>query len=109
MTPMRHRQPNHRITDTSAAITGEYGTHWTSRALRLNYDTLRRRLESRDRRRAPGAPVFVDLVPSSSDATPGGGVAEMIDAEGAVVHVEWTGSGPPDLAALAAAFYGPRS
>lgn len=91
----------------SAKLASAHGLYRTSRALRLNYDTLRRRVESRGER--AGAPVFVDLVPGAGAlGTAGQGVAEMIDVEGSTIHIEWSGGAVPDLAAVAAAFYGTR-
>lgn len=67
---------------TAVELASEHGVHRTSRALQLNYDTLRRRVESRGAMRERSAPVFVDLVAGGGGVAAAKGVAEMIDAEG---------------------------
>lgn len=90
----------------AAELAREHGIHRTSRALRLNYNALRDRVTPRAGGRAPSPPRFVDLAPSSVLGMAGEGVAELMDADGRVVHIEWKGAAAPDLAAVAAAFLG---
>lgn len=101
-----------------------FGLHRTSRALRLDYYSLRRRVEqqatiaadppkkaarrrrARVRRATRLAPTFVEL------ASVAGGcecTAELEDAAGAKMRVHLKGIGMPDLAALSRSFWNPGS
>jgi hypothetical protein len=86
-------------------LAGEYGIGRTSRALRLDYYSLKRRVESTEGRRMPAAPVFVDAIPKAT-VDLGEGVAEFEDASGARIRIEWKGGGAPDLTALTRSFFG---
>ena len=86
-------------------LAAKYGVGRTSRALRLDYYSLKRRVESTEGRRMPAAPVFVDVIPRAP-ADVGEGVAELEDASGARIRIEWKGGGAPDLAALTRTFFG---
>lgn len=56
--------------ETAASLAREHGVHRTSRALRLNYDSLRRRVDGARRatRSTQGAPVFAEVVRSGTDS-----------------------------------------
>ena len=104
----------------AAELAEEHGVHQTSRALRLNDDSLKKRVDAGGAsvtklgvaEEAPRAPVFVDVVP---DVVPdfgidgaSGGVAELQDGRGARMRIEWRGPAP-DFAAAASALFGSRS
>ena len=84
-------------------LAGQFGVHRTAVALGLNGTTLKRHMvdpvgsEGRDE-----GPRFVELSPAAGDAH---GCADLVDAQGGRMRVEWRGS-PPDLAALTSSFFG---
>lgn len=78
-----------------------HGVSPTSRALRLDYKSLRRRVE-----RTPvveEAPAFVELVPGVPAAS-GRTVVEFEDPTGTKMRVGVEGPGAPDLLSLARLF-----
>ena len=84
-----------------------YGIHRTARALRLNNQSLKNRVESVGPGGSPGpeaAPAFWELVPSGPDSVPEFRV-ELEDAHGAKMRVEWKGGEFPDFAALSRSFW----
>lgn len=89
----------------------ESGVHATARRLRLNYYSLKERVESAGRPGAAGPPAFVELVPTG--LRPAGGAAECLieleDPRGATMRISLKGPEPPDLAALSRAFWGPTA
>jgi hypothetical protein len=84
------------------------GVHRTSKALGLDYYSLKKRIElsaSGDRLRSPRATPFVELtVPAKSSGSEC--VLELEDASGAKMRVHLKGVETPDLAALSRAFWG---
>lgn len=91
----------------------EAGVHATARRLRLNYYTLKQRVETARRAGATGAsagPAFVELVPAGrrpADAIEC--VIELADVRGATMRISLKSSALPDLAALSRAFWSPRA
>ena len=84
-----------------------YGIHLTARALRLNNQSLKNRVESVDPGGSPGAevvPAFWELMPSRPDCVPECRV-ELEDAHGAKMRVEWKGGEFPDFAVLSRSFW----
>lgn len=101
---------------------GAFGLHRTSRALRLDYYSLKRRAEKQSTiatdppqkaakrcRLAAGpatrlASTFIELAPvaGACECT-----VELEDAVGSTMRVHWKGVGMPDLAALSRSFWNP--
>jgi hypothetical protein len=88
------------------------GVHCTARRLRLNYYSLKQRVESVGAVRAldaPPGPAFVEVV--TSPRPPAGAsecVLELADARGATLRIVLKGAGLPDLATLSQLFWGAR-
>jgi hypothetical protein len=103
-------------------MVGEFGLHRTAKALRLDYYSLRKRVERQPRvaadpptevaprrRTTAGpaarlAPTFVELAPVA------GGyecTAELEDAAGSKMRVHLKGLAMPDLVALSRSFWNP--
>ena len=103
----RTRKGHSRIPDSlwAVAVKGarRFGLHPASRALRLDYMVLKRRLEADaagpalPRTGAP--PNFVELLPVGKGARPEC-VVELEDPSGARIRIELNGIAPSDLAAL---------
>jgi hypothetical protein len=111
---------------------GKCGLHRTSRALRLDYYSLKKRVEQQsnavadpaerataDQRRpckhaARSVPAFLELVPPVDHgfAAAGSGpcecTLELEDAAGAKLRVHLKNIATPDLAALSRSFWNPR-
>ena len=91
-----------------------HGIHRTARALRLSYDSLKRRVIA-----APGNgqgggkdhPGFVDIGPAQlmGLSQPTGPVVELSDAEGAKLMIRLTDGSELDMGGLAEAFWSRRS
>jgi hypothetical protein len=126
-----------RIPDAlwSAAVkaAGRCGIHRTSKALRLDYYSLKERVEEqsrissdqakrstadRPRERASGAqhgparavPAFLELAPAGQLAAVPAGcecTLELEDAHGAKMRIQLKAAQPPDLAALSRSFWNP--
>jgi hypothetical protein len=88
----------------AVGLAAEYGIGRVSRALRLDYYSLKRRVESREGAGEAAKPRFVDVIAGSVSV--GEGTAEFEDASGARIRVEWKGGVAPDLAALTRTFFG---
>lgn len=105
----RRRIPD-RLWSSAERLALEYGIHRTSRALRLNYESLKQRLESRGSAvpavSPPATSSFVELIPRGGVAVEG--VVELEDGDGGKMRVEWKGE-TPDLAALSRSFFGTTS
>lgn len=99
-----------RLWSAATELAAEYGVHRTARALRLNYYSLKERLDAKGDPLVT-SPVFVDVEPSGGGAVEGvgEGVAELADANGAMLRIEWRGASSPDLAAVTTAFFGGTS
>ena len=97
---------------------GTYGLHRTAQTLRLDYYTLKRRLEAGGSHRVSGGKVasrhlsdpqavatFVELGrPASGSAREC--ILELADPGGAKIRVHLKGCEAPDLAALSRSFWG---
>ena len=103
----RTRKGHPRIPDSLWAVAVKaarrFGLHPTSRALRLDYMVLKRRLEGDSAgpaspRKAP-APSFVELLPVGKGPRPEC-VVELEDPSGARMRIEFNGIAPSDLAVL---------
>ena len=88
------------------------GVHFTARRLRLNYYSLKQRVEGEGAARALGTqavPAFVEVVTSdrplagSSDC-----VIDLADGRGATMRIAVKSAALPDLAALSHVFWGSR-
>jgi len=95
---------------TSAVkMAGAYGLHRTSKALRVNYYSLKKRMD-REAAAVVGTPkedastAFIELAPplsvGSCDCT-----MELEAPDGAKMRVHVAGAAMPDLAALSRSFY----
>jgi hypothetical protein len=91
-------------------MAGAYGIHRTARALRLDYYSLKERVEATLAATASNASAgaasatFLELPPSawagSCECT-----LELEDVGGATMRVHLKGAAPPDLAALSRSFW----
>jgi len=88
-------------------LAGEYGIHRTAKVLRVDYYSLKERVEGAsvgDRTARAAGTTFVEL---PSAAWPGSGecTLELEDAGGAKLRVHLKGFEAPDLAALSRSFW----
>jgi len=109
----RTRRVRSPIPDTlwtsAVRMAGAYGLHRTAKALRVNYYTLKKRVE-REAAAASNMPdgdpvtTFVELTPS---VAPGSYecTLELEDSSGAKMRVQLKGVAAPDLAALSRSFW----
>lgn len=92
-------------------LAARHGVSRTAIALRVDYYSLKKRLDAQTPPRRVGsgaaAPAFVELPPPSL-ATAGGCVIEFEKASGAKMRIELRGSPLPDLAALSRSFWETR-
>lgn len=107
-----HR-PRSRIPDTLWAVAvrmaGTYGIHPTARALRLDYYSLKERLEQHAAAEAESAEggtagAFLEL-PGPSSVGPCACTVEWEDGAGAKMRLLLQGVASPDLAALSRSFW----
>ena len=108
----RTRKMRSRIPDplwaSAVKLAAEYGIHRTAKALRVDYYSLKKRVEEATGGNGPAGAAgatFVELPPA---AWPGSGecTLELEDARGAKMRVQVKGFGAPDLAALSRSFWG---
>jgi hypothetical protein len=90
---------------------GTYGIHRTARALRVDYYTLKKRVEATTAGAASKAATDaagVTFLELPTSAWPGAGecVLEMEDPSGAKMRVHFKGAAAPDLVALSRSFWG---
>ena len=91
----------------AAGLASEFGVHRTSRALRLNYEELKRRWSaSAGGKEKPSAEAEASsFVPLIAPGLVGGeGAAEYKGVDGTWMRVEWKGASP-DLARLSESFF----
>jgi len=104
----KHRTPIPELLWRSAAeLARQHGVTRVSRLLRLDYYTLKERLDTlcRDKGGGPEAkPSFVEL-PSFAPASVLECVVELEDPRGARMRIQVKGGSAPDLAALSRAFW----
>ena len=88
-------------------VAREYGVNATAQALRLDYYTLKKRLEAAP---DPGktAPDFIEISPVGISSPGNECTVEVEDGNGARMRVQLKGAGMPDLAALTRAFRGDK-
>lgn len=106
----RASRQNRRIPEglwkLAEGLATEFGVYQTSRALRLSYEDLKRRVRARrvgvKPRGGAKASPFVPLVPSG--IVGGEGAAEYKGVDGSWMRVEWKGA-TPDLAQLSESFF----
>jgi hypothetical protein len=104
-----HRKHPSRIPEelwaSAAELAGSYGLAKTARALRLDYYSLKERLETRSQSRSPEAnapPSFVELVPQAGVAEC---TIELEDPAGARMRIHLKGQAVPDLTQLSGSFW----
>ena len=111
-----HRRIPDRLWAAAVKTAGTCGLHRTSKALRLDYYSLKERVEQQaaaDREERAAAPKFLELTPPAehaSAAVPAGPcqcTLELEDADGAKMRVYLRGVATPDLAALSRSFWNP--
>ena len=96
---------------SAAKLAAEYGVHRTARALRLNGQALKKRIQSIDPGEGPKTePVssFWELAPGSV-ASARECIVEMEDGRGARMRIEWKGGEVVDVAAVSRLFWSERS
>lgn len=92
----------------AAELARQYGVYAVAHPLRLDYTGLSRRVHAgppapKTRPPQPMANAFVELVPASTPALPGGGdacVIEFESARGGKMRVHWPGRVAPDWPVL---------
>jgi len=109
----RTHRTRSRIPDSlwaaAVKLVGTYGLHRTSRALHLDYYSLKRRVEQRstaasDLPEAATAATFLELAPVADRCEC---MVELEDAAGAKMRVHLKGAPMPDLMALSRSFWNP--
>lgn len=89
---------------SAVTVAMQHGTFRTARALGLNYQTLKDRVEATAQRREGVGAAFVELVPPTFAGGPEC-IVELEDGEGAKMRIQLKGAEPPDLAVLARSFW----
>jgi len=92
---------------SAVELARDYGLYRTSRALRLDYNALKKRLESATHHSSGGessGPTFFELVPPSQAHFPEC-LIELENSQGAKMRIHLKGANIPDLAALSSAFW----
>jgi hypothetical protein len=114
----RSRIPD-ALWDAAVRLAGRCGVHRTARALRLQYYSLKDRVERQsavvsERSTRYGGPAFLELSPPADHGLAGMPVnacectLELEDAGGAKMRVHLKTAQPPDLAALSRSFWNPE-
>ena len=118
---VRSRLPN-KLWAAAVKMAGTFGLHRTSRALRLEYYSLKKRLDQRSmvatvppKKAASGrrSPTSFDASPTTTfvELAPVAGgcecTVELEDAAGAKMRVRLKSIGMPDLAAISRSFWNP--
>jgi hypothetical protein len=105
----RDRTPGARIPDRlwalAVKLADAHGLSRTASALKLDYYSLKKRLEASNSDSISMPPTFVEVSPPSSAAS-GECVIEFEDGSGASLRVHLRGCETPDLAALVRCFRG---
>ena len=115
----RRRIPD-RLWAAAVRAAGTCGLHRTSKALRLDYYSLKERVEQQatatsDPAEGTGVATFLELAPPAehgSAVVPASAcecTLELEDADGAKMRVHLKGVAAPDLAALSRSFWNPAS
>lgn len=111
----RTSRPKSRIPEplwqAAASMAEQYGLHRTARVLRLDYYSLKKRLDARAASRAAASPPdaavgspFIELPPAAAPVA-GECIVELEDGSGAKMRIQLKGAAPPDLAALSRSFW----
>jgi len=110
----RTRKVRSRIPESlwasAVKLAGRYGIHRTAKALRVDYYSLKKRVEGRPAATASNVPgaaagaMFLEL-PATAWAGSGECTLELEDAGGAKMRVHLKGFAAPDLAALGRSFW----
>jgi len=104
----KHRSPiPEELWASAAELARRYGLAKTARALRLDYYSLKERIEASGRaisREANARPAFVELVAQASAAISECTV-ELEDPTGARMRIHLKGPAVPDLARLSDSFW----
>ena len=95
---------------SAVKLAGRYGIHRTAKALRVDYYSLKKRVEGRPAATAsnvPGATAGATFLELPAAAWTGSGecTLELEDAGGAKMRVHLKGFAAPDLAALGRSFW----
>lgn len=89
--------------DLATGLAQKFGVHRTCSALRLNSDTLKRRLQAPSRIARPmtptDRPAFVEVSPLPPANPPTEGSADFELGDGGRLRISWSGS-MPDLVSL---------
>jgi hypothetical protein len=85
-------------------LADERGVAPISRALRLDYYSLKKRLQAAREKKATPAPTFVEVVAGEFSPGPAECVLEVEEAGGARMRIQLKGGAVPDLVALVRAF-----
>ena len=91
-------------------LAGRYGIHATSKALRVNYEHLKKRVKAAGSE-APevrSTPSFVEVLPGGSSSTPEC-VVEIENPRGTKMRIHFKGTGAADLSTLGRLFWGAES
>ena len=108
----RSRTARSRIPDTlwtsAVQAAGRYGLHRTTKALRLDYYSLKKRVEDAATDREPdreAAATFLEL-PTPVSAGASECIVELEDSGGAKMRMHLKGGAVPDVTALVRSFWG---
>jgi len=105
----RARKTGTRIPDKlwslAVKLADTHGLNRTASVLRLDYYSLKKRVEARKSDSLPVPPAFIELSPSSLAAS-GECVVEFEDGEGASMRFHLRDCDAPDLVALGRSFWG---
>jgi hypothetical protein len=105
----QERRIPERLWNVASELGAEFGVHQTCRALRLNYDELKKRVSSAEadnaKRRVfqPEAKTS-GFVPLSTGIGSGAGCAEYKRPDGSWMRIEWRGAAP-ELGSLSESFF----
>ena len=92
-----------RLWTLAVKLADTHGLNRTASALRLDYYTLKRRVESTNAQAGSATPAFVELAPPV--AAPRECVIEFEDHSGATMRIHLRGCEVPDLVALGRGFW----
>jgi hypothetical protein len=87
----------------AARCAARYGMHRTARALRLDFNSLKRHASAKQPRTRVASPGFVEIFPPDV-GTPAECVLEIENRGGAKLRIHLRGAAVPDLAGLARSF-----
>ena len=95
-----------RLWTLAVKLAREHGLSRTAGALKLDYYSLKKRVDSKDTDSASSPGTFIEFSPPSPPPPAGECVIECEDGSGASLRVHLRGCEIPDLAALARCFWG---